>query len=150
MHELLTDWRAPLTVYTDLSNGWRLDCLRSGEFNLVAWLNFLWGGYLPSLNINYVSTSRDMGKMLPQLNENFSRSGLYYNQSHHCNVMTPLRIFYLSLCFSSPVSGAFLRNCLREYVPAIIASIMAKFKQILWERLEIFWDKVLRFIKTAK
>ena len=81
-----------------------------------------------------------MGKMLPQLYENFSRSGLYYNQSHHCNVMTPLRIFYLSLCFSSPVSGAFF----------LIASIMAKFKQILWERLEIFWDKVLRFIKTAK
>ena len=25
----------------------------------------------------------------------------------------------------------FLRNCLREYVPAIIASIMAKFEQIL-------------------
>ena len=29
------------------------------------------------------------------------------------------------------VSGVFLRNRLREYVPAIIASIMAKFEQIL-------------------
>ena len=28
----------------------------------------------------------------------------------------------------------FWRNRLREYVPAIIVSIMAKFKQILWER----------------
>ena len=28
----------------------------------------------------------------------------------------------------------FLRNRLREFVPAIIASIIAKFEQILWER----------------
>ena len=41
--------------------------------------------------------------------------------------MTPLR-FYLSLRFS--VSGVFLKNRLREYAPAIIASIMAKFEQI--------------------
>ena len=41
-------------------------------------------------------------------------------------------IFYLFLCFS--VQGVFLRNCLRKYVPTIIASIMAKFEQILWER----------------
>ena len=38
-------------------------------------------------------------------------------------------VFYLSLCFSVPED--FLRNRLREYVPAIIASIMAKFEQIL-------------------
>ena len=38
-------------------------------------------------------------------------------------------VFYLSLCFSVP--GAFLRNSLREFVPAIIASIMAKFELIL-------------------
>ena len=38
-------------------------------------------------------------------------------------------VFYLSLCFSVP--GVFLINRLREYVPAIIASIMAKFEQIL-------------------
>ena len=40
---------------------------------------------------------------------------------HHC-------VFYLSLCFYAPF---FLRNRFREYVPAIIASIMAKFEQIL-------------------
>ena len=38
-------------------------------------------------------------------------------------------VFYLSLCFSVP--GVFLRNRLREFVPAIIASIMATFEQIL-------------------
>ena len=38
-------------------------------------------------------------------------------------------VFYLSLCFS--VQEFFLRNRLREFVPAIIASIMAKFEQIL-------------------
>ena len=43
--------------------------------------------------------------------------------------MTPLRFFFLSLCFS--VTGGFLRNRLREFVPAIIASIMARFEQIL-------------------
>ena len=40
--------------------------------------------------------------------------------------------FLFILCFSVP--GVFLRNRLREFVPAIIASIISKFKQILWER----------------
>jgi len=40
-----------------------------------------------------------------------------------------ITFFYLSLCFSVP--GVFLRNHLREFIPAIIASIMAKFEQIL-------------------
>ena len=44
----------------------------------------------------------------------------------HNNAIT---FFILSLCFSVP--GVFLRNHLREFVPAIIASVMAKFKQIL-------------------
>ena len=33
----------------------------------VARLDFFWGGYLPSLSINYVGMSKDMGKRLPQL-----------------------------------------------------------------------------------
>ena len=57
-------------------------------------------------------------------------------------------VFYLSLCFSVP--GVFLRDHLREYVPAIIASIMAKFEQIYEMVLEIFWNEVLRVIKTLK
>ena len=43
-----------------------------------------------------------------------------------------ITFFYLSLCFFA--LGVFLRNRFREFVPAIIASIMAKFEQILWER----------------
>ena len=41
--------------------------------------------------------------------------------------------FFIYLCVSL-YQEFFWRNCLREYVPAIIASIMAKFKEILWER----------------
>ena len=37
-------------------------------------------------------------------------------------------VFYLSLCFFVP--GVFLRNRLREFVPVIIASIMAKFVHV--------------------
>ena len=40
-----------------------------------------------------------------------------------------ITFFYLSLCFSVP--GVLLRNRLNQYVLAIIASIMAEFKQIL-------------------
>ena len=39
------------------------------EFNAaLRWLDWtFWGGYLPSLSINYVAMSKDMGKRLPQL-----------------------------------------------------------------------------------
>ena len=37
--------------------------------------------------------------------------------------------FYLSFCFCVP--GVCSRNRLREFVPAIIASLMARFEQIL-------------------
>ena len=30
-------------------------------------MDFFWGGYLPSLSINYVAVSKDMGRRLPQL-----------------------------------------------------------------------------------
>ena len=34
----------------------------------LRWLDWIFlGGYLPSLSINYVATSKDMGKRLPQL-----------------------------------------------------------------------------------
>ena len=73
-----------------------------------------------------------MGKRLPQL--------YYIKMKISCDLgfiaigvtMATLQrhyVFYLSLCFSVP--GVFLRNRLREFVPAIIASIMAKFEQIL-------------------
>ena len=41
--------------------------------------------------------------------------------------------FFIYLCVSL-YQEFFLRNRLREFVPAIIASIMAKFEQILWQR----------------
>ena len=35
----------------------------------LRWLDWIfWGGYLPSLSINYVAMSKDMEKMFPQLN----------------------------------------------------------------------------------
>ena len=34
----------------------------------LRWLDWIfWGGYLPSLSINYVGMSKDMGKRLPEL-----------------------------------------------------------------------------------
>ena len=59
----------------------------------------------------------------------FLQSGFYRNQSRHGNVTTPLRFLFIFvfLCTRS----FFLINRLREYVPAIIASSIAKFEQIL-------------------
>ena len=41
--------------------------------------------------------------------------------------------FFIYLCVSL-FQEFFSRNRLREYVPALIASIMVMFEQILWER----------------
>ena len=68
--------------------------------------------------------------------ENFFWSGFYCNQSRHGNVYDAMT-FFIYLCVSLYQEFFYLRNCLREYVPAIIASIMAKFEQILWEH---FWN----------
>ena len=100
----------------------------------VARLDFL-GEYVPSLSINYVAMSKDMGKRVPQLY--YIKKKIAYDLGFTAiGVATATRryhyVFYLSLCFSLP--EVFLRNRLRESVPAIIASIMAKFEQILWER----------------
>ena len=71
--------------------------------------------------------SKDMGKRLSQL---------YYIKlkiSYDLGYITI--VVYLSLRFSVVhVAVFFLRNRWKEYVPAIIESIVAKFKQILWER----------------
>ena len=38
------------------------------RFNALRWLDWIfWGGYLPSLSINYVAMSKDMEKRFPQL-----------------------------------------------------------------------------------
>ena len=73
-----------------------------------------------------------MGKRLPQL---------YYVKMKISSVWVLLQseppwqcndaiMFFISLCFSVP-GVFFLGNRVREYVSAIIASIMAKFEQIL-------------------
>ena len=59
-----------------------------------------------------------------------------------------ITFFYLSLCFSVP--GVFWRNRLREYVPALIASITAKFEQILWERFGNILKRSLKNYKNSE
>ena len=58
--------------------------------------------------------------------------------------MTPLRFLFIFV-FNFSVPGVFLRNRLREYVPA--ASITAKFEQILLER---FGNNLTRSFKIHK
>ena len=54
--------------------------------------------------------------------------------------------FFIYLCVSL-YREFFLRNRLREFVPALIEAIMAKFEQILWER---FPDILKRSFKHHK
>ena len=61
--------------------------------------------------------------------------------------MTPLRFLFIFV-FNLSVPGVFLKNRLREYVPA--ASITAKFEQILLERFGNNLKRSLRIIKTVK
>ena len=56
------------------------------------------------------------------------------------------RFLNWSLCFSE----FFLRNRLRDYVPAIIAPIMAKFEQILWKRFGNILKQSLKSHKNSE
>ena len=114
------------------------DVKNGGIFKILEvlrWLDLIfWGWYLPTLSINYVGMSKDMEKSLPQLY--YIKKKISYDLGFIAigvAMATLWRhyVFHLSLCFSVP--RVFWRNHLREYVPAIIASIMAKFEQILWE-----------------
>ena len=106
----------------------------------LRWLDWIfWGGYLSSLSINYVTMIKDMEQRLPQLY--YIKMKISYDLGFIAIgvAMATYRrhyVFYLSLCFSVP--GGFLRNRLREYVPAIIVSIIVKFEQILCGVFEIF------------
>ena len=103
--------------------------------HILRWLDWIFlGGYLPTLSINYVAMSKDMGKRLPQLY--YIKMKTSYDLGFIAigvAIATWRRhyVFYLSFCFSVP--GVFLRNRLRKFVPTIIASVMSKFEQILWE-----------------
>ena len=52
---------------------------------------------------------------------------------------------FVFLCIRS-----FLRDRLREFVPAIIASIMAKFEQILWERFRNILKRSFKHHKNSE
>ena len=105
------------------------------RLNYLRWLDWIFlGGYLSSLSINYVGMSKDMEKSYHNCIIKMKISYELGFIAIGVAMATQWRhyVFHLSLCFSVP--GVFGRNRLREYVPAIIASIMAKFKEILWER----------------
>ena len=74
--------------------------------------------------------------------ENFLWSGFYINRSRHGNLSASLRFLFIFVFLCTRSVFLVLRNLLREYVaimalgtmyvPSVIASIMAKFEQILW------------------
>ena len=51
--------------------------------------------------------------------------------------------FFIYLCVSL-YREFFLRNRLREFVPAMITSIMAKFEQILWARFRKIYSYLVQ------
>ena len=57
--------------------------------------------------------------------------------------------FFIYLCVSL-YQEFFLRNRLREFVPAIIASIMAKFEQLLWERFRNILKRSFKHHKNSE
>ena len=70
----------------------------------------------------------------------------YWHQSYHGNVMT-LR-YLLAFVFLGTRSLLFFKNRLRVLAPPLVALIMIKFEQILWERFRNILNKVLRVRKT--
>ena len=107
---------------------------REREGSELRWPDWIFfGGYLPSLSINYFAMSKDMEKGLPQMY--YIKMKISYDLGFIAIGESPwqrnnaITFFTFFFCFSVP--GVFLRNRLREFVPAIIASIMSKFEQIL-------------------
>ena len=84
------------------------------EFDCIflRWLDWIFmRGYLPSLSINYVATSKDMGKRLPQLYYiKMKISGFYCNRSRHGNITMPLRFLFI---FVFLCTGSFIKKSLR-------------------------------------
>ena len=115
------DWFFPVIVVT-----WMYKDLFCLVTNASRWsLDWIfWEGYLPSLSINYVGISKDMGKKLPQLyhiyeDKNFLWSGFHCNRSRFGNVMTPLHFLFIFvfLCtrsfFKKSLKGVYTyHNCL--------------------------------------
>ena len=57
--------------------------------------------------------------------------------------------FFIYLCVSL-YQDLFLRNRLREFVPAIIASIWQSLNKFCESVFGIFWNEVLRIIKNSE
>ena len=76
--------------------------------------------------------------------ENLLWSTFHWDRGCHGNEMLPLQ-FLLAFVFLS-TRKFFHRNCLRELVLPLVVSILNKFYESL---LEIFWNEVLRVIKTV-
>ena len=111
--------------------------LVSFEMNpLLRWLDWIfWGGYLPSLSINYVGISKDMEKRLPQLY--YIEMKISYDLGFiaiRVAMATWWRHYdlYLSLCFSVP--GFFLFTKSLNGVCTFRFTGVCKFGQILWVR----------------
>ena len=120
------------TIYNGFHHIWGLLYIY-GHYK-VARLDFL-GGYLPSLSINYVGMSKDMEKGYHNCiiqRWKFLMIWVLLQSESPWQRNDAFTLFtYLGVSLYQEV---FWRNHLREYAPAIIASIMAKFEEILSER----------------
>ena len=109
----------------------------------LRWLDWIFlGGYLPSLSINYVAKSKDREKRLPQLYYIKMKFLMIWvlSQSESRWQRNDAITFFIYLCVS----------LYQEFVPAIIASIMAKFEQILWERFRNILKQSFKHHKSSE
>ena len=93
-----------------------------------------------------------MGKRLPQLyyiKLKISLIGILL-QSEWPWQRNDAVTFFIYLCVSLYQAFFFLTNRLREYVPAVIASIMAKFEQILRERFQNILKRSFKHHKNSE
>ena len=90
------------------------------------------GEYFPSLSINHVAMSKDMEKRFPHLY--YIKMKISYDVGFIAigvAMATSRRQLFFFFIFVFLCTNVFLRNRVREFVPAIIASIIAKFEQII-------------------
>ena len=123
-------------LYTSIAfcrSRWR----RRSSFLKVARLSFL-GSIPPQFECYYVDINKDIEKKVTSAvlykDETFLWFMFYWHKSCLGNIMTLLRFLLgLYLFLGTRIFFCF-RERLRELLPPLIASILAKFEQILWER----------------
>ena len=79
--------------------------------------------------------------------ENFLLFGFYRNRSRHGNVKTPLRFSFI---FVFLCTRSFFEKSLKRVCTAIIASIIAKFEQILGERFRNILKRSFKHHKNTE